>query len=837
MIKKMACCLTAVVLATGMAFCAHAEAAPAASVTINGVTTTYASLMDAWAYATNKHDQVDVYVKLLKDATVGEPLIRSVSGFVGWTMTLDLNDCVLAYAGKDDSCFIQQAGGNAMHIVDTATTRTSRYFTCDTETGLWKLSNTETDLTVSGGLITGGRAGATSFTYGSGMISNVNLVGNYSAYDGGAVSVRTGTVKIFNSTFLGNATVGNGGAVYALAVCEMTDCRVEANVAGKQGGGMYAKLHASLVRTRIVGNRAGTGGGGVYLTKTSACLAAGTKILMADGSEKNIENVVEGETVATFDHEGGTNASAAVCFAYSGKGVFPAVALAFASGATLTIIDRHDLLAEATRKYVTLTTENAADFVGARFYNFKTASWDELTGVAASSKQTAFYSLYAAHHLNCVANGLLTVPDDVDFYLNVYELDDSLKADADQLAADIEKFGLLDVSEYPALAAHPETFDSFNFRYTRIATGKGLVTRERLWGLFEETDFTETANPPILQSSNLLSSSLESECENGWINSSLELELQTPTLASVLSRTRTPTLPTLQSLSLSAPSDPYLQVGEGTVVTGNVTTAGADSNVCLDQSMNAIIDILPDATGVDVGVTLSSGAGIFGWKNAVNYAESFFADDPTYSVSYTADGELALRAGIRVGGDAWATVDAEGVCSISGTGDMWDMAAAKTTPLWGLAITNVVVSDGVTKVGAHVFEKMATVKDVSLASSVTNVGVLAFHKCYLLTNVVSAATGTMSVGDGAFLRCNSLERLHFDGEASFGREAYALQAGIRIVGGMPEIYPIPQIECAGYSQRLKGSNDLAVWQDITTEAQKLDYRFFMIVMEEVVVSR
>lgn len=97
---------------------------------------------------------------------------------------------------------------------------------------------------------------------------------------------------------------------------------------------------------------------------------------------------------------------------------------------------------------------------------------------------------------------------------------------------------------------------------------------------------------------------------------------------------------------------------------------------------------------------------------------------------------------------------------------------------------------------------------------------------------MSAASTATTVGDGAFLRCNSLERMHFDGAATFGQEAYTLQAGIRMEGGLPEIYPIPQIECAGYSQRLTGSNDLKTWQIITTEAQKLEYRFFKIVMEK-----
>jgi len=67
-------------------------------------------------------------------------------------------------------------------------------------------------------------------------------------------------------------------------------------------------------------------------------------------------------------------------------------------------------------------------------------------------------------------------------------------------------------------------------------------------------------------------------------------------------------------------------------------------------------------------------------------------------------------------------------------------------------------------------------------------------------------------------------------EVSFGEQSYTLQAGIRIKDGMPDIYPIPSIAIAGYSQVLVGKRNLtdATWTDITTEAEKANYNFFKI---------
>jgi len=765
---------------------------PAASVTTNGVTTKYATLTEAWADATNaQHRSVNARVTLLADATVASTLRTSDNG----VLTLDLNDHVLAYVGANEESIIHR-WASTLHVVDTAQTRTPRYFACD-ETGLWALTNEVTDRVVCGGLLTGGRAGAITHEFsasgGPHSISNVNFVGNWSASNGGAVSTPTSgmVLKIAESTFLGNVADASGGAISSAGPCEMTDCCVKANVATGLGGGLYLKLKGSLVRTKVVDNSAGTGGG-VYLTyNPGGCFPAGVRIRMADGTERKVEDIVKGDVVATFDHVGGTNSSAAVFSIYRGTEPLQTFALSFASGARLDVADCHDLLLETTRKYVTIYSDNALSYVGKRFYNYATGGWDELTGVTATTTAEAHYSLYTRGHGNCVANGILTVPDDKDCFVNVYELDENLKADVERLAADVVTYGLATTADYPNVP--PDEFAAHNMRYAHIAIGKGLTTQEAIlyWNDFDYGPIVEKKVMPMM----------------------------------------------LASGSAATPPIPYLSVGEGAVVTGNVSAAGTDnvylmSSVAYDTPYKPVIDILPDTANLDIGVTLSSKVGMFGWTNDVNYAAAFTSDNANYSVRYTADKTLELFNGIQVGDDAWATVE-NGVCTIIGSSDMWDMAAAKATPLWGLAITNVIVANGVTKVGAHVFEKMATVKDVSLAGSVTNVGTLAFHKCYLLTNVVSAATAATSVGDGAFLRCNSLERLHFGGAATFGQEAYTLQAGIRMVGDQPEVYPIPQIECGGYAQRLKGSNDLQTWHDIEKESQKLYYNFFKLVMEPV----
>jgi len=206
------------------------------------------------------------------------------------------------------------------------------------------------------------------------------------------------------------------------------------------------------------------------------CFAAGTKIAMADGILKNIEDVREGDMIRTFDHEAGVFSAAKVCLAYKGDRKDKALQLQFAGGNSLRIVGTHDILCEETRKYVRINADNVAEYLGKRFYNAQMKGWDTLTGYNMT-EEVDFYCIYSENHLNCIADGMLTVPDDVDYLLNLYELDADLKADADKLAADIAQYGLLDVErDYPEMAQYKELMEALMCKYQKIALGKGLMT-------------------------------------------------------------------------------------------------------------------------------------------------------------------------------------------------------------------------------------------------------------------------------------------------------------------------------------------------------------------------
>jgi len=388
------------------------------------------------------------------------------------SIILDLNGNVLCGA-QEGKPVIENSG--ELEIKDSNSSK-AHYFNY-VENGLWtwdpeasdgdsldEIDEETTVVKIPGGCITGGQneeSGSGSGT--GGGIYNLNIatltitgctiVGN-TATDGGGMYLDAGDgswsiAMITDTAFCGNTASKDGGAVNVFKCTQllMNNCTVKGNYAGACGGGICkpdgndSGIKLVLLNTNITGNAAGTNGGGVYFYYYGTCFAAGTPITMADGSRRNIEDITEGDLIKTFDHETGKFSSAPVYYAFKGETPAAPFTLTFDNGKSLSIVGCHDLLEQESRKYVTITESNAETFIGSSFYG-EDGRWHKLLSVTEENDSCEYYSLYTAGHQNCFANGFLSVPDDVDYLLNIYELDENLKADEERLASDIAEYGL-----------------------------------------------------------------------------------------------------------------------------------------------------------------------------------------------------------------------------------------------------------------------------------------------------------------------------------------------------------------------------------------------------------
>lgn len=107
----------------------------------------------------------------------------------------------------------------------------------------------------------------------------------------------------------------------------------------------------------------------------------------------------------------------------------------------------------------------------------------------------------------------------------------------------------------------------------------------------------------------------------------------------------------------------------------------------------------------------------------------------------------------------------DGVLTVAGEGAMYDYSQQPVP--WEAArdsITRVVISDGVTNVGAGAFRNCAGLEEAVLGADVTVIGAEAFAGCVSLERVTIPESVT-EVGDSAFFGCTALTDVYFGGTA------------------------------------------------------------------------
>ena len=175
------------------------------------------------------------------------------------------------------------------------------------------------------------------------------------------------------------------------------------------------------------------------------------------------------------------------------------------------------------------------------------------------------------------------------------------------------------------------------------------------------------------------------------------------------------------------------------------------------------------------------------------YGRSIQSDIITITV--VSDDEPDLPVG-RCGENLNWTISEDGVLTISGTGDMYNMNASEA-PWWDIrdTITKIVIEDGVTSIGRDAFFG-SSASEVQIAGSVKTIYERSFTNCHNLTEVVlpegverilkpfTACHGLkrvnipesvkeLDLGAEAFCECTSLEALSIpNGVTSIGSEAF-----------------------------------------------------------------
>ncbi len=220
---------------------------------------------------------------------------------------------------------------------------------------------------------------------------------------------------------------------------------------------------------------------------SSSCIAAGTLITLADGSVKPVEELTMDDVLLVYDHESGRFVEAGIIFIEDdGWMEYSIINLKFSNGTLTRLIYEHALFDMTLGRYVYITESNCTDFIG---HEFAMADGDGFTAVTLDEayvtvEYTGCYSLVTVYHLNYLIDGMLSIPGGIDGIFNMFEYDSDLNYDAEQMKADIEKYGLYTYEDFAEYIPE-EVYNMFQAQYFKIAVGKGHITFEQIIGYIE----------------------------------------------------------------------------------------------------------------------------------------------------------------------------------------------------------------------------------------------------------------------------------------------------------------------------------------------------------------
>lgn len=294
------------------------------------------------------------------------------------------------------------------------------------------------------------------------------------------------TINIKNNVKF-NITVGNNGKTYMANATIYVPKQIEIYYSATHDDTKYT------VTTKIAGsNQANngsykiTGDTTIELT-ASKCVAGGSKITLADGTTKNIEDLTRDDMLIGWDFVTGKYVSVPASILWNhGKYLTNVINLKFSDGTIIRVVEEHGFFDIGENSYVFINESNYESylhhtFVKTTYVNgtFINESF-ELIDAYITEETIGVYSLQTAYTINFVVDGALSItPMATDALISYFEMGDNLMYDQEKMQADIEKYGLYTYEDFAEYVTY-EQFVAFNGAYLKVAVGKGLITWEEI---------------------------------------------------------------------------------------------------------------------------------------------------------------------------------------------------------------------------------------------------------------------------------------------------------------------------------------------------------------------
>lgn len=219
------------------------------------------------------------------------------------------------------------------------------------------------------------------------------------------------------------------------------------------------------------------------LKDNGVCLIEGTLITLANGTTKKVEDLNGNDMLLVFNHETGMLDKAYAKWLIH-KENEPSkqriLYLTFSNGTEIGIVGEHGFFDKDKLEYVYINENNVDEYIGHNFYTINNSNHSvKLISYRIEEKLINIYSPISNYHMNCFANGMLTMSNFLDGFINIFKLDKNMKYDEELMKKDLEMYGEGTIEEF-LVVANEDIIKSFPYKYVKVSMGKGKLTYEEI---------------------------------------------------------------------------------------------------------------------------------------------------------------------------------------------------------------------------------------------------------------------------------------------------------------------------------------------------------------------
>ena len=221
----------------------------------------------------------------------------------------------------------------------------------------------------------------------------------------------------------------------------------------------------------------------IAASSEKSCVTPDTLVMLADGTQKRIDEVTYSDNLLVWDFFNGEYASvpASIIFVheYEANSI---LSLKFEDGTIVKTIEGHGFFDVAANDFVIIDEDNVESYIGHGFVKVNGAGYTtvKLVDYSIHTELTEVYSIQTAKYINFMVEGMLSItPPPFDGWFDYFEIGEGMKYDEAKMQLDIAKYGLYEYEDFAEYVTY-EQFIAFNGPYLKVLVGRNVLTYEQI---------------------------------------------------------------------------------------------------------------------------------------------------------------------------------------------------------------------------------------------------------------------------------------------------------------------------------------------------------------------